>query len=204
MESVNVTIRPARVDDAAIIAEVVAMGIRDEAILRNYCGLHYIEVLTAIASSSYTLYSWQHALIAEVEGKTVGAAVGYDGALLHSLREQTFAIIYGLTGHTPSTPDETEAGEFYLDSLAVMPAYRNLGIGTTLLSAMCKKALAEGHRYIGLLVDIDNPRAEMLYATLGFEHVGERLFFGHQMHHLQAHTTIWAEPNGQKSNSPTR
>ena len=43
----------------------------------------------------------------------------------------------------------------------------------------------EGHACVGLIVDNDNPQAENLYSALGFERVGTRLFFGHQMWHLQ-------------------
>lgn len=182
----KINIRPATPDDAAFIAQVVAMAIRDEEILDSFCGPQYLTILTEIALSPNTQYSWRHALIAEVDNQSVGAVVAYDGGHLHFLREHTFAIVRQHTGKTPITPDETESGELYLDSLGVLAPFRNLGIGRALLTALLKKAFVEGHQRVGLLVDTDNPRAEELYTTLGFKRVGKRLFFGHQMWHLQA------------------
>lgn len=186
MKEEKLLIRPAREEDAAIVAKIVAMAIRDEEILCNYCGPQYLDILTEIAKSQHTQYSWRHALIAEEDGQVVGGIVGYDGGQLHSLRENTFAIVRQHTNKTPSTPDETEAGEFYLDSVAVFDPYRNRGIGRALINALCKKVFSEGHQHVGLLVDCDNPRAEILYTSLGFERIDKRVFFGHQMWHLQA------------------
>ncbi|MBQ8779254.1 MAG: GNAT family N-acetyltransferase [Alistipes sp.] len=138
-----------------------------------------------MARQESTQYSWRYALVAEVEGITAGAIVGYDGALLGKLREGTYAVIREQIGRTPTIPDETEAGEFYLDSVGVWPEFRGLGVGRALLDALAEKAFAEGHERVGLIVDFDNPQAEKLYASLGFERVGTKLFFGHKMWHLQ-------------------
>ena len=80
--------------------------------------------------------------------------------------------------------DETEAGEFYLDSVGVLEQFRGHGVGSALLKAMTAKAHAEGHADVALIVDQDNPEAERLYARLGFERVGIRMFFGHRMWHM--------------------
>lgn len=167
------------------IARAVAMAIGDEAALHNYCGEDYLTVLTEVACSEGTQYCWQHALVAEVNGVPAGAVVGYDGARLAELREETFNILQKLTGRVPVIPDETEAGEVYLDSVGVMPAFRGLGLGRALVAAFCERAFAEGCERVGLLVDYDNPGAEKLYASLGIERMDTKLFFGHRMWHLQ-------------------
>jgi ribosomal protein S18 acetylase RimI-like enzyme len=82
--------------------------------------------------------------------------------------------------------DETSAGEFYLDSLAVLPCFRGCGVGRALLSTACNRAFAAGHMRVGLIVDFDNPRAEKLYSSLGFERVNPTTFLGHDMWHMQA------------------
>lgn len=181
----NITVRAARVEDAPLIAEVIAMAIGDKEALRNYCGEEYIDVLTEIASREATQYSWQYALIAEVDGVAAGAVVGYDGAALYDLREGTFSVLKECIGRTPTIVDETEAGECYLDSVGVLPAFRNHGVGRALVAAFCNKAYSEGHTRVGLIVDAENPNAERLYTSLGFERVGTKLFFGHNMLHLQ-------------------
>jgi ribosomal protein S18 acetylase RimI-like enzyme len=60
-----------------------------------------------------------------------------------------------------------------------------MDVGRELIYAFCDMAIAEGHNRVGLIVDFDNPQAERLYCSLGFERVGTRLFFGHRMWHMQ-------------------
>ena len=185
MNKATINIREAVASDATLIAQAVAMGIGDEKALQNYCGEEYLSLLTQIALDDNTQYSYNNALIAEIDGKTAGAIIGYDGATLHHLRQNTYNIINSSIGRTPSIPDETEAGEFYLDTVAVLPQYRSMGIGKQLITAFCNRAFSQGHKKVGLIVDFDNPRAEALYTSLGFTRVGTRLFFGHKMWHLQ-------------------
>lgn len=185
MEFPKIIVRRAVREDAAVIARVVAMAIGDEAALRAYCGDDYLAVLTEVARREGTQYSWQSALVAEVEGAVAGAVVGYDGARLAELREGTFAVLREQVGRVPTIADECEAGEVYLDSVGVLPEFRGLGVGRELVAAFCEKAFAEGHERVGLIVDFDNPQAERLYASLGFERVGTKFFFGHRMWHLQ-------------------
>ena len=185
MESRNITIRPATVADASFIAQVVAMGIGDEKALVNYCGVDYVSVLTAIAASEGTQYSWQNALVAEVDGLVAGAIIGYDGANLYKLRHGTLAIVMEKVGKVPTIVDETEPGEYYIDTLAVMPEFRGMGTGRTLIDTFCTKVFQQGHNCVGLIVEDKNTSAQALYNSLGFKRVGNRPFFGHVMHHLQ-------------------
>jgi len=185
MKAPKITIRSARVEDAATIARAVAMAIGDKEALRAYCGDDYMAVLTQIAATKGTQYSWQYALVAEVDGTAAGAVVGYDGDDLQPLREGTFAIVRQLTGRVPNIANETEGGEYYLDSVGVLPEFRGLNVGRTLVREFCNKVFATQHNCVGLIVDSNNPQAEKLYTSLGFERVGTRLFFGHRMWHLQ-------------------
>jgi ribosomal protein S18 acetylase RimI-like enzyme len=184
MKKGDISIRKARKDDAEFIAQVVAMAIGDEVALHNYCGDNYISVLTDIACTEDTQYSWHNAIIAECDGKVAGAVVGYDGALLEELRNGTFAVVLNRIGRTPDIANETEAGEYYLDSIGVLPKFRKIGIATKLIEAMRDKIFAEGHTKFGLIVDFDNPTAERLYTQIGFKRVGQRTFLGHKMWHL--------------------
>lgn len=189
MNTTKTIIRTARPEDATIIAQTVAMAIGDEIALFNYCGEDYLDVLTEIAHSEGTQYSWQNALIAEFNGVVAGAVVGYNGAKLEELRSGTLTIVNRCTGRTPMVIDETSAEEYYLDSVAVIPEFRGNGIGSHLVNAFCEKAFGDGAQRVGLIVDTENPTAEQLYTSLGFECVGTREFFGHQMRHLQRYAT---------------
>lgn len=186
MQHPTINIRPAQKSDAPIIAQVVAIAIGDENTLKNYCGENYISLFTKIAEDEHSQYSFLNTLIAEIDGTAVGAVIGYDGAKLHELRNTTYSIIHSHLRRTPSIPDETESGEFYLDSLAVLPEHRGIGIGRKLVNALCDRAFSAGHKRVGLIVDYNNPNAETLYTSLGFSRVGTKTFLGHKMWHLQA------------------
>lgn len=185
MEKAKIIVRKATRGDAEIIARAVALAIGDPKALKDYCGEDHHGVLMAIASHEGTQYSWQYALVAEIDEKCVGAIVGYDGVELRELRNGTFEVLKRCIGRVPNIPDETQAGEYYLDSIGVLPEFRGQGVGRALIAAFCDKAFAEGHERIGLIVDQDNPKAESLYTSLGFERVGTFDFFGHMMWHMQ-------------------
>lgn len=181
----DITIRKATIDDADVIAQIVAMAIGDIETLENYGGKNYIEAFKEIARLGDSQYSYKNALIAEVGNVAVGAAVGYDGGLLHSLREKTLSVINKYNPNFSINEDETQKGEYYLDSLGVFPEYRGLGIGKGLLLALQDYAFREHHSCVGLLVDYENPKAEKLYLSLGFERMSTKGFLGHKMWHLQ-------------------
>jgi ribosomal protein S18 acetylase RimI-like enzyme len=71
-----------------------------------------------------------------------------------------------------------------LDSIAVLPKFRGLGIGKKLLLALKEIAFKEYGKNLGLLVDFENPDAERLYKSVGFERVNVKDFLGHKMWHL--------------------
>ena len=185
MNSSRIIVREATREDAGVIAQVVAMAIGDHEALHDYCGEDYLSVLTEVATGDVTQYSWRYAYVAEMDGVAVGAIVGYDGAELAQLREGTFEVLRKRIGRVPSIADETEAGEYYLDSVGVLPEFRGAGVGRELITAFCERVFVKGYERVGLIVDCDNARAEKLYTSLGFRRVGERQFFGHKMWHLQ-------------------
>lgn len=175
----QIMIREAQVEDATTIAEVVCMAI-------GYDHTHPIyPIFRELAAREDTQYSYRNTLIAEVDGAVAGAIIGYDGARLHELRAPIFELMERHFGEVLIIEDETEAGEFYLDSCAIFEQYRGMGIGSRLICAMRERAFAAGHKCAGLIVDKDNPEAERLYRRLGFVCVGERRFLGHDMWHMQ-------------------
>ena len=182
--TMSVNVRPAIMTDAPIVARAVCMAIGHETMLA-YCGDDYLSVMTALAKDTATQYSYCHALVAEIDGKAVGAALGYDGASLAQLRNHTLQLVEQLTGRKVSLEDETQAGEFYIDTVGVLPDYRGNGIGTQLLQSIIDFAFQSGFDRVGLLVDFDNPRAQALYTSLGFVRQEEKDFLGHRMWHMQ-------------------
>ena len=180
MKLENITIRPAVAADAPLVGKVVLMAL-------HYDDTHpFAPIFAELAAREVSQYSYRNALVAEVDGSVVGAIIGYDGARLEELRKPLFELMREKLGNVPNVEDETSAGEFYLDSLAVLPQYRGCGAGGALLAAARDRAFAAGHKRVGLIVDFENPRAETLYKSLGFERVNATKFLGHDMWHMQA------------------
>lgn len=133
------------------------------------------------------LYSYRNALLAEMDGRPVGLCLCYDGQGYHERRLRTFALFEQapVNDNEPEEPDmdlehaedETQAGEYYIDSLAVLPEYRGRGIARLLM----QKQIEHG-RTLGLpstlLVDPSNPPALRLYESLGFQYHSDCYAFG--------------------------
>ena len=195
----NISIREARPEEAGRIADLIIMAMTEECCL-HFCGPdHDIDdfrrVMTSLVARTDTQYSYLNTLVAIEEtapvpgvsapGCIVGICVSYDGALLHQLRQAFIDAAIKEWGMDHSAiPDETQAGELYLDSLAVDPAYRGRGIASLLLRASIDKSRALGLPATGLLVDVGNPKAEALYNKVGFQYAGTNSWGGHGMRHL--------------------
>ncbi len=185
----NITIRQAAIDDSMIIARSLVMAMGEDT-AKVYCGNNYINVLDEIVRTEDSQYSYHNALLAMADDVPAGAIIGYDGGLLNRLRDTTLSVIHKYNPRLTVVDDETEEGEFYLDSIGILPEFRGCGIGRKLLLAMRDKAFSSGHKRVGLLVDYENPQAEKLYASLGFERVGTKMFFGHKMWHMQSQSHL--------------
>ena len=182
--SENITIREATINDIGIIADIVCMAINDSETVDEYFGKEYKNVIETIAKHEMSQYSWKNTLIAEIDGIVAGGVIGYNGKDLQKLRNNTLSIVYELTGKKLNIPDETQEGEFYLDSLGVYPNFRNRGVGIKLVETFCKNVFDKGHNCVGLIVDYTNPIAESIYIKLGFNHIDNKMFFDHKMKHL--------------------
>ncbi len=167
--------RPATVDDATFIARGFHM-----AMLYNDTPEEQIRLFgRVICERDDVLYSWCNTLIAEVDGIPAGMITAYDGSRYRAMRQVTMALVRQHLGvEFPGMEDEAVPGEYYLDSLAVMPAFRGQGIGRALL----QQAIAQGSSlglHVTLAVDPINTRAQHLYASLGFKPAGDLFIFGH-------------------------
>ncbi len=125
------------------------------------------------------LYSARNTIIAEIDGKPVGMITSYDGKGYKAMRQTTMELVRQHLGiEFPGMEDEAGEGEYYLDSLAVLPECRGKGIGKSLML----EAISRGHALglpVTLVVDPANPRAQRLYASLGFVPQRDIFIFGH-------------------------
>ena len=190
MKNAQITIRKGKPDDASRIASLIIMAMTEECCL-YFCGeKHSIddfhEAMTTLALRTDSQYSYLNTLCAVNEkDNIVGVCTSYDGALLHQLRKAFIDTAWERWGMDHSNmPDETQAGELYIDSLAVDPEYRGMGIAKQLLEATIQKSREMNLPATGLLVDTGNPRAELLYNKVGFRVVDTNTWGGHPMKHM--------------------
>ena len=179
----------ARKEQSADIARLIMMAMTDDC-CQYFCGTGYgladfHRMMTMLVGREDSQYSYKNTLVAMDGERLVGIAVSYDGGRLHELR-QTFiqAAKEHLGKDHSGMDDETQAGELYLDSLAVVSEYRRQGIAQRLLKATKKKTDKMGLPCVGLLVDKGNPAGEAFYASVGFRYLNDSSWGGHPMKHL--------------------
>jgi DNA-3-methyladenine glycosylase I len=176
-------------DQAAEIARLIMTAMTDDCCL-YFCGdgfglNDFHKMMTMLVERENSQYSYRNTLVAMDGDKVIGISVSYDGDRLHELRRAFIEAAKKYIGKDHSgMDDETQAGELYLDSLAVLPEYRRQGIARKLLKATKERANRLGLPCVGLLVDKDNPIGEALYTSVGFRYINDNQWGGHPMKHL--------------------
>lgn len=146
-----------------------------------------------ICSRSDVLYSARNTILAlSPEGEPVGMVTAYDGQHYRAMKERTFTLVHELFGPDfRDMDDEAAAGEYYIDSLAVLPAWRGQGIGRALLREALNQAARLGIPQATIAVDPDNSKARSLYESLGFRHQGDIHIFGHDYQKMATATGLY-------------
>lgn len=175
------TIRRACPSDAPFLAECIMAGMHfadfDGPLSDDLSGI--LEKLAECEGREDTLYTYANTRVAEVDGQPAGALLSYPGALYKDLRDRTFKEYWPafFTQFAEDDP-ETDPGEYYLDSLAVHPAYRKRGIGRALLEDGIRIGLGQGFGTIALVADSNCPHLIRIYESIGFRPAGHRHAFG--------------------------
>ena len=126
------------------------------------------------------LYSYTRARVVTVDGKPAGCLISYPGEDYAGLRVKTWQLIFGETSEDADKwESETFPGEYYLDSMAVLPEFRGMHLGRELLLDGIAKGRRAGYGRVTLLVESDRPGLRDYYASVGFEPGPEMDFFGH-------------------------
>ncbi len=180
-------IRPAHKEEAQQIAELLNLTMLE--ITYQFIGeedsVKANDFLAYFIAREDNQYSYQNIFVAEEEGTLVGQISLYDGAYLHQLRQPIWDKIKSDRNIDYWAEDETQAGEIYLDTIAVSPLVQGKGIGKQLLQFAIDEYVEKQNKVIGLLVDNDNPNAKRLYERMGFRVVKEKKIFGKIMEHMQ-------------------
>ena len=180
-------IRPAKPSDADAVVPLIiqAMG----KLANKLTHVEDDELINKIFTYFFKLqgnqYSYENTLVFEDEGKVLGSINAYDGAKLLELRKPFLAYLKAhFNGSDFNQGTETEAGEFYLDSISVHPSAQGKGIGKDLIKAGIDWGKKLGHDTIGLLVEEDNKNALRLYEKTGFTIQNEKQFIGGLYYHM--------------------
>src|SRR5690606_6705289 len=128
-------IRKATIEDSREIAELLLMAMEDIVykLIGKHDHLEAVKFLLRFVQSNDNQYSFQNCLVAENNGEIIAAVNIYDGGKLRELRAPVIAYLKSDYGMGISPEDETQSGEYYIDTLAVDPKFRGKGIGTKIL-----------------------------------------------------------------------
>lgn len=133
--------------------------------------------------------SWQVCRVAVAGDRVVGVLAAYPGAEADRLAgvRPDLAVtplwrwprLFRYSRAAARVDPQPPARAWYVDALAVDPAWRRRGIATALLTDADAQARADGWPTIALDAEIDNLGAQALYAAAGFgrgveRHLSER------------------------------
>ena len=180
-------IRKAQKEDAPQIAKLMILAMTE--IVYQFIGREDYEegvlFLTKLIEREGNQYSYTNSFVAQENGNVIGQISLYPGEQLASLRQPVLDLIKTEYNLDYFPEDETEAGEIYLDTIAVNPNIQGRGIGKQLIQHIIEEYVTKNQQIVGLLVDKDNPNAKRLYERIGFQKVKDKIVFGKEMEHMQ-------------------
>ncbi|WP_343531427.1 GNAT family N-acetyltransferase [Pedobacter sp.] len=180
-------IRNAKREESKIIANYIFLAMEEIAyqFIGEKSAEKALQFLSSLTEENGNQYSYENCWVVECENEIVAAALVYNGAKLHELREPVARKIKSMFKQDFNPEDETEAGEYYIDCVGVNPNQQGKGIGSKIFQFLIDEYVLQQNETLGLLVDQENPNAKRLYLKLGFEVVGEKTLAGKKLEHLQ-------------------
>ena len=113
-------------------------------------------------------YSYRNFAVADHKDRVVGVINYYNSDDVEELNQHLFECLQENSPETTTFEAEWEPGEFYLDSLAVDPAYRGRGVAKKLIEYAEKVGRQRGMTIMSLIVLERKHKAYWLYRRLGF------------------------------------
>ena len=122
-----------------------------------------LEAIVAIENATFPSDAWtREAILAELVNANTYYVVAFPVAVPDAIE--------GYAGLL--APTRSEQGD--IQTIAVVEAARGAGLGRTLMGALISEAGSRKLRELFLEVRVDNPAAEHLYDSLGFERIAIR------------------------------
>jgi ribosomal protein S18 acetylase RimI-like enzyme len=180
-ENPSLSLRPATPDDAGLAAAIIyeTMGTLGDYLLGQNNREDTIRTLAILFRERRHLLSYQFSTLAELQGEIVGIAQALPGADLWKAAiglARACAKCLGLgaalrlawRGLPLAFEPDAEAGEFYVETLAVAPTSRNRGIGRVLLEDAERRARDLNFPVCSLSVMLHNTDALRFYQRVGY------------------------------------
>lgn len=179
--------REATKEDATSIAKLMMLAM--DKIVYDFIGkTDYKEgvlFLKKLIEQENNQYSYQNTIVVEYDNLFAGTTTFYDGAKLEELRKPVLELLKKDYNQIIQPQDETQAGEIYIDTIAVSENFRGKGIGSKILDYLIEEIGQKQNNTLGLLVDFTNPNAKKLYERKGFVVVGEKMLMNENHEHMQ-------------------
>jgi ribosomal protein S18 acetylase RimI-like enzyme len=176
----HIRIRPARPDDAPLAAAVFRLSLDHLAdYLFGADGRATEVALTRLFSLNAGRFGYGSAFVAERNRQPLGMLVAFPGADLNRLSLSVVKYLpralgwnlFGFVARSLSLASvkESEADEYYVSNLAILPAAQGQGLGKHLLIHADERARALGLAKCSLTVAIENRAALRLYKRQGYD-----------------------------------
>jgi len=188
MSKLTITIEKATPEnaEAAAILTLMALGSSAKELLGTTCKDLSVSYLMQLWGKKKNRFSHVYSYIAKQDNKPVGLMTCFPGEMtgktifptmrqlirigkLRFIRHilSQIKLLKHFSSHVEAHPDE-----FYIRTLAVLPEYQGMSIGTQLLDFMRIQAKAAGLAKCALLVDADNANGIRFYERHGFNQDG--------------------------------
>ena len=128
-------IRKATSSDSETISVYLLLAMED--IVYKFLGCddyqQALKFMRYFVSNENNQYSYQNCWVTEEAGSIIAAVNLYDGARLQELREPVIQYVRKHFNKDFNPEDETQPGEYYIDTLGVSPGMQGKGVGSQLL-----------------------------------------------------------------------
>ena len=162
-KSQSISLRPAQAEDEAVLAQLVyyasegmALYLWEKMAVEGESGWDIGKQRAARETGSF---SYRNAMIVEHDGAAAGTLIGYEiPEAPEPVPPETPAIFVPLQELENLAP-----GTWYLNILAVLPQFRNFGLGSRLLALADETGMRLGKSGMSVVVADNNVGAQRLY-----------------------------------------
>ena len=166
----SVKLRTGQVADCSIIAALIdataegAVEYLFAGVIRGHSPVEHL----AHMLEQEIYYSYANTIVAEVNNSVVGMALSFpsDGLIMHPQMRDQYSDQQ--RQYVRAFVDHKIPGSWHLDSICVLPEYRNYGVGSRLLTAVKETAQRLNFSTVGVFVFGSNDAAARFYQRHGF------------------------------------